>query len=192
VPTASPLIPFLKRTWRRPVQLFKPLSYLTPAHFSIITIFTVRAVDSQAGQQVTDPASHVPNLAGLGSFASGGAASLGRNCSSGRRDVLLMPHHWARHVSEMRHMLMCGDRQEPQRNPDVITQPAVCLKMFCFRTYVTKRTHHIRYTPPWAFWHPEQVDEAEAGCAGEQPARNTRASSYRCATDGNLRDGWLG
>jgi hypothetical protein len=63
----------------------------------------------------------------FGSFASGGAASHGGNCSSGRRDVLLMPHHWARYVSEMRHMWMCvgSPGAAAQSQP---TQPAACLR----------------------------------------------------------------
>lgn len=54
---------------RPPVQLFKPLLHLTPARFASLTMRTVWAVNSQAGQQVADPISQVHNhLPGLVCF----------------------------------------------------------------------------------------------------------------------------
>jgi hypothetical protein len=56
------LIPILERMrLRSPAQLFKPLSHLTPAHLTSITVFTVWAVNSQARQQVADATSQVHN-----------------------------------------------------------------------------------------------------------------------------------
>ena len=55
VPDLS-VIPILERTrLRPPVQLFKPLLQLTPAHFASVAMFTVRVVDSQEGQEIADP-----------------------------------------------------------------------------------------------------------------------------------------
>ena len=51
--------PVLSERVRAPVQLFKALLQLTPAHFASIAMFTVWVVDSQAGQQVTNPTSQV-------------------------------------------------------------------------------------------------------------------------------------
>jgi len=60
------------------------------------------------------------------------------------------------------------------------------LKLFCFMTCITQRSHNIRYTLRRRFWYIEQVEEAEAGSAGEQPARNTRPRLIvRCVTNGN-------
>ena len=40
---------------RPPTQLFQPLSHFIPERFASITMFTVGAVDSQEGQQISDP-----------------------------------------------------------------------------------------------------------------------------------------